>query len=633
LGGGHSDWQANGTGGVVAPLSGSLDLFEGFKPFHGTGGYFDGLQGGYNWMLTPRWLAGVEADVSFPSAISATSRLSSPAIGQARFTDTAQMFGTVRGRLGVVTGSNWLVYATAGLAWSYDELRRSQDVGTPIGGTALPGDNESLFKTRIGWAAGAGVEIPVAPGWTAKFEYQYAGFPQHAASFAAGAQRFESDLSLHSLRAGLNRKIDLGSAEALKASSTGIDADWGSIHGQATYVHQFTPSFRSPYRGQNSFIPNQGRETADVTIYAGFRLWSGAELWINPEIDQGFGLSGTLGVAGFVSGEAYKVGMSAPYTRMQRYFIRQTIDLGGDKEKVEADVNQFGGTQSSNRVVLTIGKLAVPDIFDTNKYAHDARKDFMNWTLLDTGSFDYAADAWGYTYGAAAEWYQGPWTVRAGIFDLSIVPNSTELDASFRQFQIVGEIERRYDLWGRPGKVAVTGFLTRGRMGSFADAVLQANLLGEAADTANVRRYRSRAGFAFNLEQELVENVGFFMRAGLASGNVEPYEFTDVDTTVAAGLSFSGKQWGRPEDTFGVAGVVNQISDAHKAYLNAGGLGILVGDGRLPNPASEQILEMYYSFPVLTLKMTFDYQFIVNPGYNRDRGPASVFGTRLRAQF
>jgi high affinity Mn2+ porin len=148
-----------------------------------------------------------------------------------------------------------------------------------------------------------------------------------------------------------------------------------------------------------------------------------------------------------------------------------------------------------------------------------------------------------------------------------------------------------------------------------------------------VRRYRGRSGLAFNLEQQLVENVGFFARAGISSGNVEPYEFSDIDRTVAAGLSFSGKKWGRSDDTFGLAGVVNDISDAHKAYLNAGGLGILVGDGILPNPGTERILEAYYSFPVVGLQMTLDYQFIVNPGYNRDRGPASVVGTRLRGQF
>ena len=160
------------------------------------------------------------------------------------------------------------------------------------------------------------------------------------------------------------------------------------------------------------------------------------------------------------------------------YFIRQTIDLGGDTQKVDGAANQFSGSQTANRLVLTVGKFGVTDVFDTNKYAHDPRNDFMNWALIDTGTFDYAADAWGFTYGAAAEWYQGDWTVRGGIFDLSVVPNDVELDPHFAQFQWVGEIERRYDLWGQPGKVAVTGFLSRGRMGSFSDAIALAAATG-----------------------------------------------------------------------------------------------------------------------------------------------------------
>src|SRR5262249_5964323 len=149
--------------------------------------------------------------------------------------------------------------------------------------------------------------------------------------------------------------------------------------------------------------------------------------WINPEIDQGFGLSSTVGVAGYVSGEAYKLGANYPYARLPRTFLRQTINLGGQSEKVEAGPTQFEGTQTANRIVITAGKFSVVDVFDTNKYAHDARIDFLNWALIDTGSFDYASDAWGYTYGLAAEWYQGPWTFRAGLFDLSITPNNTEL--------------------------------------------------------------------------------------------------------------------------------------------------------------------------------------------------------------
>jgi high affinity Mn2+ porin len=370
-----------------------------------------------------------------------------------------------------------------------------------------------------------------------------------------------------------------------------------------------------------------------VTLYAGVRLWQGAEAWVNPEIDQGFGLSGSLGVAGFPSAEAYKVGADYPYTRLHRAFVRQTIDLSGEVQKVDAGLNQFSGSQTEDRLVFTVGKFSVGDIFDTNKYAHDPRVDYMNWSIVDTGTFDYAADAWAYSVGAVAEWYQGPWTLRAGLFDLSIAPNQTALDPTFGQFQSIGEIERRYVIGDQPGKLAITGFLTRGRMGSFEDAILLAAMTGGPANIAAVRQYQSRGGISMNLEQQLMPNVGFFARAGFANGDIEPYEFTDVDRTVAAGLSISGKQWGRDDDTFGIAGVVNGITSVHEAFLNAGGLGILVGDGQLPNPGSERIMETYYSFPVLAAKATLDYQLIVNPAYNRDRGPVSVLGVRLHTQY
>ena len=142
------------------------------------------------------------------------------------------------------------------------------------------------------------------------------------------------------------------------------------------------------------------------------------------------------------------------------------------------------------------------------------RSDFLNWALIDTGSFDYASDAWGFTYGAAAEWYQGRWTLRAGLFDLSIVPNSTELDPRFEQLQWIGEIERRYELGGQPGKLAATGFLTRGRMGRFEDAIRLAQLTGQTADIAAVRQYRSRAGISFNLEQQLSSDLGLLSAEG-----------------------------------------------------------------------------------------------------------------------
>jgi len=623
--GGPSDWSATG------PVSGSLDIFNAYDAFKGTGSYFAGLQGGYNFMLPSRLMLGIEADMSFPNTLSGTSIFTAPAIGQASYAETVKMFGTLRGRVGYVH-NGWLLYGTAGLAWSRDRFVRTQLVGTPVGGTATPDTAESALRTRLGWAAGLGAEVPVAPHWTAKAEYLFTGFGNTDVSFLAGAQRFNSDLAVHSIRAGLNYQLD-GQNFADFKGITAPDADGWAFHSQTTYVHQFTPGFRSPYRGPHSLIPNQGRETWDVTLYAGLRLWSGAEFWVNPEIEQGFGLSNTLGVAGFPSGEAYKLGSAFPYARLQRMFVRQTIDLGGKSEKVDADINRFAQTQTGNRLVITVGKFNIADVFDNNKYAHDPRSDFMNWALIDTGSFDYAGDAWGYNYGAAVEWYQGDWTIRGGLFDISIVPGSTDLDPTFRQHQWLAEVERRYEIWGQPGKVAVTGFLTKGSFGRYDDAVQLAQIVGGPADIAAVRRNTTRAGISLNMEQQLAPDLGLFVRAGIADGSLEATAFTDIDQTLAGGFSLKGNRWGRPDDTVGIAGLINGISDAHRAFLNAGGLGLLVGDGKLPNYGPEQIIEMYYSFPASFWRVTFDYQFITNPGYNRDRGPASVFGTRLRAQF
>jgi high affinity Mn2+ porin len=197
-----------------------------------------------------------------------------------------------------------------------------------------------------------------------------------------------------------------------------------AVHGQFTYTDQQVGGFSAPYRGPNSLTPDTGAETVDATLFLGARLWPGSELWVTPEIDQGFGLDDTLGVAGFPSGEAYKIGKNQPYFRLQRLFVRQTFDLDGRRESFDPSQLQLGGAHSPDRVVLTVGKISVVDIFDNNRYAHDARNDFLNWAAIDAGTFDYAADSWGYTAGAVIEWYREPWAARFGLFDLSDVPNS-----------------------------------------------------------------------------------------------------------------------------------------------------------------------------------------------------------------
>jgi high affinity Mn2+ porin len=345
-------------------------------------------------------------------------------------------------------------------------------------------------------------------------------------------------------------------------------------------------------------------------------------------------LDDTLGAAGFPSGEAYKVGKDQPYLRLQRAFVRQTIDLGGAEQNVEAQANQLAGTHSENRLVLWAGKFSAVDVFDTNQYAHDPRADFLNWTAIDAGTFDYAADAWGYTAGIAAEWYRNSWTLRGGLFDLSDVPNSVHLDPGFHEFQTDLELEHRHEIGERAGRLALTLFRSRGRMGLLDQAVELAQETATPVSIAAVRSYRSRSGVSLSLEQQITAQLGAFVRAGKAGGNVEVYEFTDVDRTVAAGLSLQGSSWHRGEDTIGLAVIDNGISAARENYLNAGGLGILIGDGKLPHPGPERIVETYYSAAVWKgVHLSLDYQWIDHPAYNRDRGPVSVVAVRLHAQL
>jgi high affinity Mn2+ porin len=295
-------------------------------------------------------------------------------------------------------------------------------------------------------------------------------------------------------------------------------------------------------------------------------------------------------------------------------------------------INQLRATTTTNRIVITAGKMGVGDIFDTNKFAHDPRGDFLNWSLVDTGSFDYAANAWGYTYGVAGEWYQGPWTLRAGFYNLSKVPNGVELESNFRQNALIVEGERRFHIGGREGAVRVTGFRNRGLFARFDEAL---------ACRAGRCRARSgpgapQAGSPWHRAQRRAggdRHAGRFLRAGASNGAIETYDFTDIDRTLALGGALKGKGWGRAQDNIGLAMVVNAISPAHQRWLAAGGLGVLVGDGACPiramNRSSRPITPGGLSSGGSVLRLSAYRQ----PGYNRDRGPANVFGLRVHAGF
>jgi high affinity Mn2+ porin len=635
---GSSGWTLNPLGGG-APVSGSFGLYRSPNGFTEGGSWFEGVQGGYNLMLPNRVVLGIEGDGSFPAfpdaaglTIGGISNFTSPNFGAGTFSETVLSSGTFRGRIGYAPG-HWLFYATGGLAWTYDQQTLTQSA-TNIA--------EDRFLWRFGWAAGVGIETAIAPHWTVRGEYLWTDFPSISGDFPLAGQRVSSGVSEQQFRLGLNYRFDDPSRPAASAPSHFVGADdIFAVHGQATFVYQGYPAFHSPFQGTNSLTGGaQAQQTFDGTLSVGVKLWQGAEFWANPEIDQGHGLDDTHGVAGFPSAEAYKIGLSTPYARLQRAFLRQTINLGGDTENIDDDFTQFKGTRSTDRLVLTVGRFSVNDIFDTNRYANNPKADFLNWSLVNAGTFDYAADGWGYTYGAAAEWYTGQWTFRGGVFDLSASPGGGGsilggvLDPTFQQFALLSEIERRYDLWGQPGKIKITGFLNRGNAGSFNDALALAAVTGAPVDISAVRTYTNRPGISLNIEQQVNENFGLFLRAGWADGQIEPWDFTDIDRTVSGGVSINGRSWGRPDDTIGIAGVVNGISNAHVAFLNAGGLGIVIGDGQLTNYGLEKIFEAYYSFALnASTKLTFDYQFVDNPGYNADRGPANIFAARVHWQF
>lgn len=635
---GNSNWT------TAQGVSGTLNLRQPINSFFESGSFLAGLQSGYNYMFPNRLVAGAEIDASFPSwpnlaglSIGGAETFSLPPSSSVfSYSETVLSSGTVRGRIGYAP-KNWLFYATGGFAWTYDRQELMQ----------LPTETAvSSPLWRFGWTTGAGVEIPVLPNWTAKLEYLLTNFSQKSVFFPNTGQLFHSNFLVQELRLGLNYQFDnkLFPAAATTRALAIKDLDNINFHCQTTGVAQGYPTIRSPYVGINS-LPRGGqvRGAGEFTFFAGIKLWQGAEFWFNPEIDEGYGLGNTHGIAGFPSAESYKLGSSTPYARAQRYFIRQTIDLGGESRNVDARINYFADSVTANNLVLTIGRFYIVDLFDTNIYANNQRNDFLNWSLVNAGTFDYAGDAWGTTYGVAAEWNQNRFTLRGGVFDLSVVPtgggNNARgygLDPTFDQYALVGEIEERHEVMGRPGALKVTAFLNRGRAGNFRDAIALSAAFGmDVSDAlAVLRKYSGRPGISFNLTQQVTESVGVFARSGWADGNIEPWDFTDIDRTLAGGVSIAGNRWGRPQDTIGIAGVINGITNAHKAYFNAGGLGILIGDGKLPNPGFEKIVEAYYSYALSSsTQVSLDYQYVVNPGYNTNRGPVNIFGGRFHWQF
>jgi len=280
---------------------------------------------------------------------------------------------------------------------------------------------------------------------------------------------------------------------------------------------------------------------------------------------------------------------------------------------------------------VQVGRFAVTDVFDGNSYAKDTRKDFMNWSMWAPGAFDYSADKIGLTWGATAELNQKDWALRAGYFLMVSESNSSNFDMNvLRRGQYVMELEERYKLFGRPGKLRVIPWINSVFAGSYRETLDNPAL---DLDIAQTRKSRIKYGYAVTLEQEVADDVGVFGRWSWNDGHNEIMVFTDIDRSLSGGVSIKGKSWGREHDTIGISGVVNALSRDHRDFIAAGGLGILIGDGAL-NYRTERILEAYYSYGFLpSTWVTFDCQFIDNPAYNADRGPVNIFSARLHAEF
>lgn len=436
------------------------------------------------------------------------------------------------------------------------------------------------------------------------------------------------------------RHLALASLTLALAQTTRADDDFEewTARSQSTYVRQVKPAMHAAYSGPNSLLADKEYSyTATATAYLGFRPWQGGELYLNPEVTQGRPFSGLLGSGAFTNGELTRTAGSTPTLYRQRLFLRQTWGLGGGNEKIDGDINRMAGTVDRNRFVVTLGNFSSLDVFDGNAYAKDPRVQFMNAGFMAPLSYDYAADARGFGWGFAAEWYQDDWVLRFGRMTGPKEPNILPIDYKIdRHYGDQVELERAHALLGRQGKIRLLAWRNRATLAAFKDALAyrQANREADPQAILAVRNgEKIKYGVGINIEQALTDNLGFFLRAMKADGRTETYAFTETDGSLGTGFSLKGSAWGRGMDTVGIGYLRNTLSKDRRNYLAAGGISFFIGDGAL-NYRPEQVFETYYSFNALkNTYVTADYQRMWNPAYNADRGPANFYALRVHTEF
>ena len=609
-----------------------------------------GMFAGHAWQSGP-WVYGLEADISASNLERSVSSVPMGVGFEGRDTAfgpiraRADAFGTARARIGYAF-DRYLVYATFGL----EGARARFSTGLP---NSTPGSVQAPRRERtfIGFSLGTGIEYAITDNLALGLEYRYLDLG-HSGRLDLGTVPGVDHWSL-STQASLTSNQILARLSwypgglvlppepdlaAPHDPDTAI-GDRFSLHGQTTFVNQGVSGFRSPYLGPQSLAPRQARATLTATAFIGLRLTDSTELYYNPEFDQGFGLSRTLGVAGFVNGEAQKAGAPFPKLRSQRYFVRQTFGLGGETEEVPDGPNQLATRRDIERITVVAGKFALGDFFDGNVYAHDSRVDFLNWSLWASGAYDFPANLPGFTQGVMVEYSRKEFAIRAAYTQVPKEPSSNVLDPRIdRKGGLTVELEERHLLPGldQPGKVRLGLFTNVARTANYREVVdlTQEGLYADINDAAAAtKRDRRKSGLYLNLEQAVTSQLGVFARASLNDGRNESLSFADIDRSISGGISLRGAAWGRPDDTVGIGAAINNLSRSHRDFFANGGLGLVIGDGRLSYSA-ERAAEAFYALSLTkALTVSADYQLVANPAYNRDRGPAHFIAVRLHADF
>ena len=409
-----------------------------------------------------------------------------------------------------------------------------------------------------------------------------------------------------------------------------------NLHFQSTYIYQYKPAFNADYSGLNSLKTEEEKvNSITATLFLGVRLWKGAELYINPEVAGGSGLSGAYGMAASTNGETFRVGDPSPTLYLARGYIKQTIALNKKAVAVDDAYNQLPTSYTTRSLSFYLGKFGLSDLFDNNVYATGPRYSFLNWCLMSNGAWDYAANLRGYTYAFATVLQWDNMTYKAALATMPVVANGPDLNTNLNQeYAINAEVTRTYNINKRDGHIRLLGYYNNGDMGNYSAAIAN-EIPGNVPNVISTRKYgRGKYGFGLNFDQQLTNTLGVFARAGWSDGQNETWCFTEADQTISAGLSLNGAGWKRKDDNLGFAIVINGLSDIHKKYLADGGLGFQLGDGTL-NYANETVAECYYSYkPVSSgIWLSLDYQFALNPGYNIDRGPVNIFSFRLHVEL